>query len=412
MRFVNPSILDYLDATTTDSEWHGDQADDPKQHGSRVMRPQFRTTSDVRACRKIAESNLEGQDPRTQRAVRRMALTVELMGGYASVQEVVKKCLMHGDSVDLDYSGLASLMRQFFPGLSMTPQRAQAALEALLMTIDQTESPAEEFSRRIERLYETLNRRHVDLTANEGEHNRVLREEVALEILALVRMAASALLPHFYGEGLSEEGSDLDQIESKFLDFLKGLQTSNQEVIAESSFASDLRAFHQVLHRYDPNETDAETQDEFHTKILFLGSRLVVSLLGINSVEAQLALLNGLQVAKSALPLTDYIRLCQQVIDRCEQVRANGVEMARLEQRNGRLPRNQRVPGPRRVASYSRFNLATLLLHRLVAGELEESGGDPQPAELLAMVEKHLQAIRSTDGGLPSLRAAELMLDF
>jgi hypothetical protein len=178
-----------------------------------------------------------------------------------------------------------------------------------------------------------------------------LAPELIGEILNVVRVAASRILPREYGTGITDV--DVEEVERHLLAFGADLGRSGAETEeAAKDVAKDLARFLRALTDYDPTNVVASDY-----ALVNAGARLVVALAGANSLLGLLAQLNVYVGIRKLMPAREYADAMQRIGDAAEAL-VNDAQTDRLHKDLSRnLPEQEELPRASRLASYCRGNL-------------------------------------------------------
>jgi hypothetical protein len=216
-----------------------------------------------------------------------------------------------------------------------------------------------------------------------------LHRRIGTEILAIVRVAAGRLIENDFGEGIAQD-IDIDEVESRFLDFVRDT-VQNQQA---NTLMRDLHKLLVDLCDYDGSAT-------CDMRLVVNGSRVVCDLLSPDSLPGVVAQLNvlvaGRHVLDSELYITELNRLAQDAYnlrdDNASTTYLNWVK---------RQDTQQRIPSPARVSSYCLNNLATHIYDRVFTGELADS------QRWLPVADEALIRTRQQDSGFDLIPVTEL----
>ncbi|MFG0250212.1 MAG: hypothetical protein ACF8OB_15100, partial [Phycisphaeraceae bacterium JB051] len=239
-------------------------------------------------------------------------------------------------------------------------------------------------------LHQDLQTNHQLLVSETNDDQANLYRRIGTEILAIVRVAAGRLIENDFGEGIAQD-IDIDDVESRFLDFVKDAVTEHQG----NTLTRDLHKLLVDLCDYDGSAT-------CDMRLVVNGSRVVCDLLDPDSLPGVMAQLNvlvaGRHILDSELYVTELSRLSEAAYalknDDATQTYLNWVK---------RQSSDQRVPSPVRVSSYCLNNLATHVYDRIFTGELAE------PANWLPKADDALNKTRQRDSGFDLIPVTELV---
>ncbi|MEM6393134.1 MAG: hypothetical protein AAF797_10210 [Planctomycetota bacterium] len=278
--------------------------------------------------------------------------------GERSVDDVLAACLRPGQSTEgVDYAALASLVSAH-SGMALTAKRVQTAVRHLRShQASQKVEPKPLTSDRLAVLEEHLREQFDAVLTDER-----LASEAAIEVLTAVRGATGRLTAYDFAEGLDASdrvgrvsAGDADGLRRRF---------ASLKLVSEERTAQLLRRLLVVLAEHDGTV-------ESDMKLVLCGSALVCRLAGSCSLPGVMARLNVLVAGRGLIEHGDYVDRMEALADQAEALHGDAATKTLL-QRLGRGPKADRLPTPRRVASYALNNAATRLIHRRFTGELDE----------------------------------------
>ncbi|MAX26388.1 MAG: hypothetical protein CMJ19_17995 [Phycisphaeraceae bacterium] len=348
----------------------------------RIMRRVDDSVKDVRANVKDA----------AQAVATWVASVVNHDTGQTQLNEILDHCLRPGPQLDqINYTALAQEINQSMH-TDLSPRRVQTAIQHLRAkrqpaTMTDAKPKLQD---QLNALHQDLQTNHQLLVAESGDDQANLHRRIGTEILAIVRVAAGRLIENDFGEGIAQD-IDIDDVESRFLDFVKDAVTEHQG----NTLTRDLHKLLVDLCDYDGSAT-------CDMRLVVNGSRVVCDLLDPDSLPGVMAQLNvlvaGRHILDSELYVTELSRLSEAAYalknDDATQTYLNWVKRQSTE---------QRVPSPVRVSSYCLNNLATHVYDRIFTGELTE------PANWMPKADDALNKTRQRDSGFDLIPVTELV---
>lgn len=253
----------------------------------------------------------------------------------------------------------------------------------------QLENSNVEILDRIRIVFDRLNDNYEVLVASDkSATGRQLREQSALEIINLVRGAASRVLPAEYGAGIRD--TDVRELEGILLEFATRMQRESKS--PPGTLATDLTRLLQLLGSYNSKCVADDLA------IVESGSRVVIDLVGQRHHCGLLAQLNVIVVLRDALPWNDYVDEMQRLATAAIQLR-NDDETKRFGSwMRHKLTPEDRLPSPGRLASYCLGNLVFRSLDAILALEATD----------LSQVRTAILQVRKQDGSFEQLPWYEL----
>jgi len=276
------------------------------------------------------------------------------------LNEILDDCLRPGPQLDqINYTALAQHINQTLH-TDLSPRRVQTAITHLRAKRQpQTMTHAKpKLQNQLNALHQNLQANHQQLLNEAGKDQFTLYRHIGTEILTIVRVAAGRLIENDFGEGIAND-IDIDDVESRFLDFVRD-SVQNQQT---NTLTNDLHKLLVDLCDYD----DSATCD---MRLVVNGSRVVCDLLNPDSLPGVMAQLNvlvtGRHILDSELYVTELNRLSQAALDlRDDKPTTQYLNWTK------RQDADRRIPSPVRVSSYCLNNLATHLYDRLFTSELD-----------------------------------------
>jgi hypothetical protein len=370
-------MLDGVDMQQIPARSRKSQANHPR----RIMRRVEESVVDVRANVKDA----------AQAVATWVASVVNHDDSQPELNQILDDCLRPGPQLDqINYTALAGHINQSLH-TDLSPRRVQTAIEHLRAKRQpSTMSTAKpKLQDQLTALHHDLQANHQQLLNEAGEDQSTLHRRIGTEILAIVRVAAGRLIENDFGEGIAQD-IDIDEVESRFLDFVRDT-VQNQQA---NTLMRDLHKLLVDLCDYDGSAT-------CDMRLVVNGSRVVCDLLSPDSLPGVVAQLNvlvaGRHVLDSELYITELNRLAQDAYnlrdDNASTTYLNWVK---------RQDTQQRIPSPARVSSYCLNNLATHIYDRVFTGELADS------QRWLPVADEALIRTRQQDSGFDLIPVTEL----
>ena len=107
--------------------------------------------------------------------------------------------------------------------------------------------PSQTIKQRLDQLHDTLEANYNALVEANHDDDKI-RREMAVDVLAAVRRAASRVIEADFGEGIPQK-IDLDELEGGFLDFVRRVARSAEEQDVSGDGADSVRRVGADLHR-------------------------------------------------------------------------------------------------------------------------------------------------------------------
>lgn len=283
-----------------------------------------------------------------------------------SLDDILSKCLRPGPDVQrVNYAALAEQINQTL-GIELSPKRVKTAIQQLRRSRE-TKTPnmtQPNIKQKLDALHDRLETDYQALLELQPDDESHIRRDIGIDVLGAVRRAAGRLIENDYGEGIPPE-VDIDDLEDRFLDFVRDVVSDRTDDSPRATLQNDLRRLLVSLCDYDGSA-------ECDMRLIVDGSRVVNDLMGPDSLGGLMAQLNVLVAGRSLLDshlyVAEMIRLAEAAAELHDD-EATGSLMNHVR----RLPQEQRLPSPLRVASYCHNNASTHLLDRLYTGEVEAS---------------------------------------
>lgn len=346
----------------------------------RIMRRVDESVKDIRANVKDA----------AQAVATWVASVVNHDADQPQLNDILDKCLRPGPQLDqINYTAIAQEINQSLH-TELSPRRVQTAIEHLRAKRQPSTMTKPKLQDQLNALHDDLQANHQQLLSATGEDQSVLHRRIGTEILAIVRVAAGRLIEKDFGEGIAQD-IDIDDVESRFLDFVR-------DSVQEQQANTLMRDLHKLL--VDLCDYDGSATCDM--RLVVNGSRVVCDLQGPDSLPSVMAQLNvlvtGRHVLDSELYVTELNRLSQAAYDlRDDETTTTFQNWIK------RQPTDHRIPSPIRVSSYCLNNMATHLYDRLFTGELEDAN------RWLPMADDALTRTRKQDSGFDLIPITEVV---
>ncbi|MEM1109272.1 MAG: hypothetical protein AAGH99_11355 [Planctomycetota bacterium] len=352
--FVDGTVLD---ATTPSHD--AEAAADP------TTRPITRLEDEVAGVRKNVQDSA--------RAVLAWLSAVVAHEGKTDLDATLDRCLRPGPDIErVNYAAMAEDIFRV-TGVELTAKRVQTAVthlrNARQKAADQALAEAvparDELAERLAELDTRLRDNFTALTANETSSHAAIRRDIGTAVLTAVRSAAGRVIDRDFGEGIPDT-VNLHALEGRFLGFVR--DSLRQQ--AASGLASVTANAEYDLRRLLITLADHDATAEADMKLVMHGSTVVSSLLGVDSLPGVMAQLNVLVSGRGLIDTDLYVAEMVRLGNLAESLR-DDAETKTYMNWVRRLPEDQRLPSPIRVASYCRSNATTRLLDKLYAGDLD-----------------------------------------
>lgn len=309
-----------------------------------------------------------------------------------TLNDVLDRCLKPGPDIErINYTQLAAEIASTLD-LDITAKRVRSAIRHLRKAHEgRTHDMAKpSLKQKLGQLHERLARGYASIVDQRDEHD-ALRREMALGILGAVRAAAGRVIDFAYGEGIPAR-VDVDELESRFLDFVRDQVRDD----AVGDVEADLKRLLLTLGAYDLSA-------ESDMRLVVDGSRVVADLAGPDSLPGVMAQLNVLVAGRDLIDDELYVAEMSRLAEAAEALHDDPATRSLLNWIR-RQPEDQRIPSPLRVASYCRNNAATRLGDRVFLGALDDA------AAWLDRADQQLARMRERDGGFELIKVTELIL--
>ena len=352
----------FVDGTVLDATTPGHT---PEAAPEPTIRPITRLEDEVAGVRKNVQDSA--------RAVLAWLSAVVAHEGKTDLDATLDHCLRPGPDIErVNYAAMAEDIFRV-TGVELTAKRVQTAVTHLRAArqkvADQALADAiparHEMAERLAELDVRLRDNFASLAAvDETAGHATLRREVGTAVLAAVRSAAGRVIDRDFGEGIPDT-FNLHALEGRFLGFVRDTLRRQAAcgVTPEASTAEyDLRRLLITLAEHDVTA-------EADMKLVMHGSAVVGSLLGVDSLPGVMAQLNVLVAGRGLIDTDLYVAEMIRLGNLAESLRDDAATRTYMNWVR-RLPEDQRLPSPVRVASYCRSNATTRLLDKLYIGEI------------------------------------------
>ncbi|MEM6854784.1 MAG: hypothetical protein AAF593_10295 [Planctomycetota bacterium] len=354
--FVDGTILD---STTPSFD------DDTATASQPTTRPITRLDDEVAGVRKNVQDSA--------RAVLAWLSAVVAHEGKTDLDDILDRCLRPGPDIErVNYAAMADDIFRV-TGVELSAKRVQTAVTHLraarekqaAQALDEAVPARDELAERLAELDARLRDNFASLTADETSTHAALRREMGTAVLTAVRSAAGRVIDRDFGEGIPDT-VNLQALEGRFLGFVR--DTLRQQ--AACGLAPSPSNAEQDLRRLLITLADHDATAEADMKLVMHGSAVVASLLGVDSLPGVMAQLNVLVSGRGLIDTDLYVAEMVRLGNLAESLRDDAATKTHMNWVR-RLPEDQRLPSPIRVASYCRSNATTRLLDKLYAGDLE-----------------------------------------
>lgn len=303
-----------------------------------------------------------------------------------TLEDVLDRCLRPGPDVErVNYAAIADEVNRCV-GASVSAKQVKTAIEHLRRGQQAKVDAMSETDLRhqLDALLERLRDNHAALMNTDRTAHVELDRAVAVQVLGAVRAAAGQVIDSAYGEGIPLT-VDVDELESRFLDFVRDMVRETGAGNASDGLSGDLKNLLLVLSQYDGSA-------ESNMRVVVVGSRVVADLQGPDSLPGLIGQLNVLVAGRYLLDSELY---CAELARLAEAAGGLHDDTATGSLMNWvrRLPEDQRLPSPLRARSYCLNNAATHLLERVYRGEYAE------PKREMERARACLEQMRERDSG-------------
>lgn len=344
--------------------------------------------------------------------------------GKTDLDATLDRCLRPGP--DIERVNYAALAEEIFrvTGEQLTAKRVQTAVThlraarqkkadaAAAKALARAAAPAAATLRHaLDQLDARLRDNFAELTADEPRGHDAVRREIGTEVLTAVRSAAGRVIDRDFGEGIPDT-VNLAALEDRFLNFVRDSLrrgAAGKNGTAGKNGKNGTGPFNHGggleadLRRLLITLADHDATAESDMKLVMHGSRVVASLLGVDSLPGVMAQLNVLVAGRGLIDTDLYVAEMLRLGELAESLHDDPATKTYLNWVR-RLPEDQRLPSPIRVSSYCRSNAATRLFDRLYTGDLAPEhaatadAGHPQRTYLQLASDTH-DLMLERDGG-------------
>ena len=356
--------------------------------GQRSRRPRFVTTIDdeTKAVRRNVRDSTH--------AVLTWVAAVVDHDHDIDLDQVLDRCLRPGGDVqNVNYAAIAREVSRHM-GVELTPKQVRTAIAHIRSAGQSREKSMAEptVKQRLDALHARLESHYNALVSTDadGDQEQTCRA-LAVDVLSAVRRAASRLIDTDFGEGIPRE-IDVDELEGRFLDFVREVSTGDVG---------------QDLHRLLVALCDYDGSAESDMRLVVTGARAVGYVSGPASLPGLIARLNLLVAGRHLLDTPAY---CDEMSRLADLVVAlhDDADTKRFMNWVRRLPEEQRLPSPIRVASYCLNNATTHVLERVFRDELDDALVDTD--EWLTRADEWWNTMRRRDAGFILVKTTQLLL--
>ena len=306
----------------------------------------------------------------------------------ADLDGVLDRCLKPGpDCRRLNYEALAAELERTM-GLTLSPKRVRTAVRHLRRSVPEERPPmtGQTVRQKLDELGRQIERDHHALLGG-GRADAIVVRRVATDILGAVRAAVGRVIDCDYGEGIPRR-IDIDELEGRYLDLVRDMQRAGRL----ERDASPRQTLHRLLVALNDYDGDAASD----MRLIVCGARAATTLMGADSLPGLVAQLNLLVAGRDLVDDATYTEQMARLADAATALHDEPAARTYLNWVR-RLPDDQRVPSPLRIASYCRNNLATRLLERVFTGDAAD------PADALARARAAVEAMQQADPGFALL---------
>ena len=375
----------FLDWSLIESTLGRSSSDDPPEADSR--RPRLVTTVE----HEISSLRKNVQDSACA-VLTWLAAVTEHEGGE-SLDRVLDRCLRPGPDVQrVNFNAMAEEIRKTL-NIDITAKRVRTAVRHLRrahqakFTRSQVASgnDLEALHSQIVNASETLVSSNPTVICTKDESRKI-----AVEVLAVVRSAASRLIDNDFGEGISGEVDQL-ALANRFLEYVQN-----------TTHRTDAPFIQTELRQLLVGLSDYDATIEGDMRLVICGSRLIKALTGADSLMGVLARLNVLVAGRNLLETKLYVDQLLQLADTASSLHDDPDTLCLLNWVR-RLPEDRRFPSPLRVASYCLNNATTRIFERLFTGQLETSCG------WLEQAVQCFEQMQRRDGGFCLIKTTQVI---
>ena len=373
---------DYFERMLTSQDMHQVAAPPrkcPSAKPRRMMRRVDESVQDIRANVKDAAGAVATW----------VAAVTNHQDDQPELNQILDDCLRPGPQLDqINYTAIAKHINKSLH-TDLSPKRVQTAINHLRAKRQPTTMTKPKLQDQLTALHADLQANHQQLLNQNNEDQADLYRRIGTEILAIVRVAAGRLIENDFGEGIAQD-IDIDDVESRFLDFVRDAVGKDQP----NTLTSDLHKLLVDLCDYDGSAT-------CDMRVVVNGSRVVCDLLDTDSIAGIVAQLNVLVAGRHVLDSELYITELNRLADDAIALRDDAATSKYLNWVK-RQDAQWRIPSPIRISSYCYNNLATHVYDRLFTGEL------PANESWIEKADKALQNTKAHDSGFDLIPVTQL----
>jgi hypothetical protein len=313
-----------------------------------------------------------------------------------SLDDILSQCLRPGPDIQsVNYAGLAEQINQTL-GIELSPKRVKTAINQLRRCRD-AKAPTmtqPNIKQKLDQLHDRLETDYRALIESGSDDHLHVRRDISIDVLGAVRRAAGRLIENDYGEGIPPE-VDIDDLEDRFLDFVRDVVSprSNEDQ-PRQSLQNDLRRLLVSLCDYDASA-------ECDMRLVVDGSRVVNDLAGPDSLPGLISQLNVLVAGRSLLDSQLYVAEMIRLAEAAAELHDDTATKS-LMNHVRRLPEEQRLPSPLRVASYCHNNASTHLLDGIYNDQL--------PVDSMDKARWSFNQMRTRDSGFDLIKTTQVIL--
>lgn len=316
--------------------------------------------------------------------------------GPDALDDVLDRCLRPGPDVErVNYAAIAEQVNRCL-NVNLSAKQVRTAIQHLRRREQAKVNamPEAGLQDKLQALLDQLQSNYTALIEAGDGQDESLRRAVAIQVLGAVRAAAGQVIDNAFGEGIPET-IDIDELESRFLDFVRDMVREQRIDQGATGLAGDLQKLLMTLSQYDGS-------GESNMRLVVTGARVVGDLQGPDSLPGLMGQLNvivaGRYLLDGELYCAELTRLAEAAGDLHGDA-ATGTLMNWVH----RLPEDQRLPTPLRVRSYCLNNAATHILERVYRDQYD----DPEP--WLERAGSCLQQMRQRDSGFRLIQTTHLI---
>lgn len=300
-------------------------------------------------------------------------------------------CTRKGES-RLDYDKVTEYFQEKH-GILLAKGQVKCAVSNLRASmkkhIDEMTKKQVGVANRIQDVLSLLNGLHGDLVQLDPL-GQTQRDHAAISILNLVRAVVSHILPADFAENVQD--ADLDEIEGMILNFARSLPANDKEQASDFQLLrKDVARLLQVLQDYD---VESHSDD---LEIVEIGTRVIIDLVGQDHLCGLFAQLNIIVTIRELITASDYASEMSRLATKATELHKDE-QTARLRRRISKLPEEDRLPSPIRLASYCRGNFIFRSLAGCLVGEMNN----------LEEVQVAIETVKSLDSGFEEIASWEI----